>query len=79
MTLLSQYHNSERSVQFYADRMCLTSNYLSGEVKLCSGRTALEWINDYVILEAKTLLMYTGLSVQEISLHLNFPTQSSFG
>ena len=79
MTLLSQYHNSERSVQFYADRMCLTSNYLSGEVKLCSGRTALEWINDYVILEAKTLLMYTGLSVQEISLRLNFPTQSSFG
>lgn len=79
MSLLSQYHNSERSVQFYADKMCLTSNYLSGEVKACSGRSALEWINDYVILEAKTLLMYTTLSVQEISYRLNFPTQSSFG
>ncbi len=79
MSLLSQYHNSERSVKFYADKMCLTSNYLSGEVKASSGRSALEWINDYVILEAKTLLMYTTLSVQEISYRLNFPTQSSFG
>lgn len=79
MSLLSQYHNSERSVQFYADKMCLTSNYLSGEIKANSGKTALEWINDYVILEAKTLLMYSELSVQEISYRLNFPTQSSFG
>ena len=79
MSLLSQYHNSERTVQFYADKMCLTPNYLSGEIKASSGRTALEWINDYVILEAKTLLMYTTLSVQEISYRLNFPTQSSFG
>ncbi len=79
MSLLSQYHSRERSVSFYADKMCLTSNYLSGEIKACSGKTALEWINDYVILEAKTLLMYTELSVQEISYRLNFPTQSAFG
>ncbi len=79
MSLLSQYHNSERSVSFYADKMCLTSNYLSGEIKANSGKTASEWINEYVILEAKTLLMYSELSVQEISYRLNFPTQSSFG
>lgn len=79
MSLLSQYHSRERSVSFYADKMCLTSNYLSGEIKANSGKTASEWINEYVILEAKTLLMYSELSVQEISYRLNFPTQSSFG
>ena len=79
MTLLSQYHNSERSVKFYADKMCLTSNYLSGEIKANSGKTASEWINEYVILEAKTLLMYSELSVQEISYRLQFPSQSAFG
>ncbi|MBR4264713.1 MAG: AraC family transcriptional regulator [Bacteroidales bacterium] len=79
MNLLSVYHGKERSVTFYAGKMCITPNYLSGEVKASSGKTALEWINEYVILEAKTLLKYTKLSVQEISYQLNFPTQSAFG
>lgn len=79
MNLLSQFHTKERSVRFYASEMCLTPNYLSGAVKDFSGKAALDWINEYVILEAKTLLKYSELSVQEISYKLNFPTQSAFG
>lgn len=32
-----------------------------------------------MILEAKTLLKYSNMSVQEIAYYLNFPNQSFFG
>ena len=44
-----------------------------------SGRTAAEWIDDYVVLEAKNLLKYSTMSIQEIAYCLNFPNQSFFG
>lgn len=79
MALLQVYHNRERSIQFYADQMCLTPKYISGMIKAFSGKCALEWINEYVVLEAKMMLKYTEMTVQEISNNLNFPTQSAFG
>lgn len=79
MKLLQIYHSKERSVQFYADKMCLTPKYFAGAIKSYSGRAVLDWINEYVVLEAKMMLRYTGKSIQEISYNLNFPTQSAFG
>lgn len=79
MKLLEAYHTKERSLQFYADKMCLTPKYVSGAIKSYSGKGALEWINEYVILEAEIMLRYTEISVQEIAYALNFPTQSAFG
>ena len=48
-------------------------------MKTLTGFTAVEWIERYVILEAKVLLKSTNLSVQQISDKLNFPSQSFFG
>lgn len=76
---ISESYKEERSVSFYAGKMCLTSKHLSTVVKEVSGKTAGEWINSIVILEAKALLKSTELSVQEISDELNFPNQSFFG
>ena len=52
---------------------------MSSSIKTVSGRTAGEWIDSYVILEAKLLLRNTALTVQEISAILNFPDASFFG
>lgn len=79
MTLLHVHHDRERSIKFYADRMCLTPKYISSAIKTYSGKCAHDWINDYVMLEAKMMLRYTTMTVQEISNSLNFPTQSAFG
>lgn len=79
MKLLNAYHTKERSLQFYANKMCLTPKYVSGAIKKFSGKGALDWINKYVILEAEMMLRYTVMSVQEIAYALNFPTQSAFG
>lgn len=79
MELLSQHHQQERMVQFYADKLCVTPKYLSMVVKDYSGKNPSDWICEYVIAEAKSLLHYSQLSVQEVAFRLNFPTQSAFG
>ena len=79
MTLLASYYDKERSVRFYAEKLNLTSNYLSGIIKDYTGKTASEWIEEYVILEAKALLKFSGLNIQQVAYELNFPSQSMFG
>lgn len=79
MRLLNEHHVRERSLHFYADKMFLSPKYVSGMIKSYSGRSAGEWINEYVVLEAKIMLRYSDLSVQQVAYHLNFPTQSAFG
>lgn len=79
MQLLGEHYKTERSVGFYARRMCITPKYLTTLIKRISDKSVSEWIDDYVVLEAKTLLKYSNLSVQEIAYHLNFPNQSFFG
>lgn len=77
--IVQRHYRHERSVAFYADAMHLSAGYLSTVVKKMSGRTATDWIDDYVILEAKALLKSGGLTVQQVSMELNFPSQSFFG
>ena len=79
MSLLQQYNKRERNVSFYAKQLNITPKYLSSVVKEVSGKTAACWIDESVILEAKALLKYSGMSIQEIAYHLNFSTQSFFG
>ncbi|MFI3277860.1 MAG: helix-turn-helix domain-containing protein [Rikenellaceae bacterium] len=79
VSLLQQYSKSERNVKFYAGKLNISAKYLSAVVKDASGKTAAKWIDESVILEAKNLLMYSGLSIQEIAHALNFSTQSFFG
>ena len=76
---VSGLFRSHREVAFYADRLCLTPKYLSQMVKKATGHTAGEWIDHYVVLEAKALLQSTDMTIQEISQELHFPNQSFFG
>ena len=76
--LVSEYHTKYRNVGFYADKLCLTPKYLSKLIKTASGRSAPEWIDSYVILEAKNLLKYSDITIKEIVYRLNFPNQSVF-
>ncbi len=79
MSLLSQYNTKERNVRFYAEKLGISTKYLSALVKGVSGKTAAKWIDESVILEAKSLLLYSGMSISDITKHLNFSTQSFFG
>ncbi len=70
---------NERKIGFYADRVCVSPKYLSSIVRSVSGRGPSQWIDECVVGEAKNLLRFSDLSIQEISNELHFPTQSYFG
>lgn len=76
---LSHNYMQERSVGFYADRLHLTPKYLTTLLRTTTGRTATQWIDDYVVLEAKNLLKYSSMNIQEVAYYLHFPNQSFFG
>jgi AraC-like DNA-binding protein len=79
LDLLREYCSTERSVEFYASKMGITPKYLSLILKKKSGRNASKLIDEAVVYEAKRLLKYSGLSIQEIATKLNFASQSFFG
>lgn len=78
LQLVAQYHSRERGMSFYADKLCLTPKYLSKLVKNVSGQSGPEWIDSFVIVEAKNMLKYSEMPVKEIVYRLNFPNSSVF-
>lgn len=79
MALAQKYHRSERSVAFYAEKLFISPKYLSLVIKETTGRSASQWIDDMVILEAKNLLRFSGKNIQQVAYELNFTNQSAFG
>lgn len=68
----------ERSLDFYASKMFITPKHLSFVVRTVSGKTATKWIADETIVNAKSLLQSSKMTINQISDHLNFPNPSFF-
>jgi AraC-like DNA-binding protein len=79
LELVKENFRKERQLKFYADALCITPRYLSRVVKECTGSSATDWIERYVVLEARALLKSTTMTIQQISDELNFPSQTFFG
>ncbi len=79
LNLVHEHYLTEREVSFYANKLCITSRYLSTVINSVCGHTPKEVIDSFVILEIKALLQSTDMSMQEIANELHFPDQSFFG
>lgn len=79
LDLVQANYKQERGLEFYADKLCLTPKHLSKVIRETTGKSANDWIDEHVILEAKALLKSTNMTIQQISDELNFPSQSFFG
>jgi AraC-like DNA-binding protein len=79
LALVKENFKTQRQLQFYADKMCITPRYLSRVVKESTQFSAAEWIERLVVLEARALLKSTNMTIQQISDELNFSTQTFFG
>lgn len=77
--LIMKHFKENKDVAFYADKLCITSKYLTMVIKETSGKSAKDWIVEYIILEIKALLKNTSLNIQEIAIKTNFANQSSLG
>lgn len=79
VALVHENSSREREVAFYADRLCISTRYLSTIIRTIARVSAKEFIDRAVMLEIKMLLQSTDLSVQEIAYRLHFPDQSYLG
>ncbi|MGN0190167.1 MAG: helix-turn-helix domain-containing protein [Candidatus Cryptobacteroides sp.] len=79
LSLLPVHSKEHRDIAFYANLLCISEKYLTTLLKAETGHTALEWIEEAVVLYAKSRLLSTSMTVQEISNELDFPSQSVFG
>ncbi len=72
-------YRQHRDLGFYADLLGLSLKYMSHVIFEQTGRHPSQWIKDYVILDAKTMLRSRRYTVQQVAEELNFPNQSFFG
>ncbi len=79
IALVEKNYRKHRDLRFYADVLGLTQKHISTVVKQSSGKSATEWIERYVILDATVQLVSTDRTIKEIAYDLNFPSQSFFG
>ena len=77
--ILKEYYKSGElaelgppSLQYLADKVNLSHNYLSDLLKKETGRSAKDHINDFLVNKAKNLLLATEDSVAEIAYELGF-------
>ena len=76
--LVNDNYMKHHEVEFYADQLFITSNYLNKVVRLSLGMSTKQYIQDKLIDEAKRLLKFTTLSVAEIAALLNYENASYF-
>ena len=69
--LIIKHYKENRTLDFYAEKLFISTKYMSDIIKKTSGLTAHDWIDRYTILEAKILLRSTNKTIQEISNELN--------
>lgn len=78
INLVTEHHMEEHYLAFYARELDITPKYLSKLVRDITGRSAPDWIDSFLILEAKNMLKYSRMAIKEIVDKLHFPDQSSF-
>jgi AraC-like DNA-binding protein len=83
--VLTEYFNNEEllskglpTVQFIANRLNISSKYLSSLLKQLTGQTTQQHIHEKLIEKAKEKLSTTDLSVSEIAYALGFEHSQSF-
>lgn len=79
LDLLNNNPMKHRSVESFAQQLCITPKYLSFICKKNSGKTANKWITEHLIEEIRYYLKQTDLSVKQIADRLGFPNPSFFG
>ena len=79
LDLVGHSEIKRRSVEYYANCLCISPKYLSTICKKSSGKTANDWITEYTLEDIRYYLHSTDMSIKEISNVLGFPNPSFFG
>ncbi len=77
--LLAEHIRTETSVEFYAEKLCISKQYLSLIVKEKTQESVGKIISIMRVEEASRLLRDPDLTLQQVAEELSFADQSSFG
>lgn len=88
-TLLRQHAHKEHSVQFYADKLCITPKYLTTSIRQATGKSAKQCIDNYLIARAQHLLttkqtrnkqssLMSMRNIAEVAYELGFSDPAAF-
>ena len=78
VNLVAAHYTKAHDVSYYADRLCITTRYLSQVTDKVVGKSPKQIIGDYITSEARSYLDTTRLSIQEIADRLGFSSQVLF-
>lgn len=83
-TLLDEYFGNIQqdkglpTVRYFADKVCLSSNYFGDLIKKETGKTAQEYIQNKIVDLAKEKILGTGKNVSQIAYELGFQYPQHF-
>ncbi len=76
--LVNDNFTAEHSTSFYAGLLYITPDHLNRVIKQGIGKTAKEYIQSRILIEAKRLLYFTQFSNKEIAYQLGFSEPANF-
>ena len=76
--LIVNNYRKEHQAKYYAEQMCLTPQYLNQIASQVLGKTLSVIISELLYSTARSMLLSTDMSIQEIADELNFSDQASF-
>ena len=76
--LIINNYRKEHQVKFYSEQMCLTPQYLNQITTHVFGKTLSAIISDLLFSTARSMILASEMSIQEIADELSFPDQASF-
>ena len=79
ISILSKSEVKKHPLSYYSDQLNVTSRYLTMVCRVVSGKTAYEWICEYVENDVRYHLLHTNMSIKEIATKLGFCNLSFFG
>jgi AraC-like DNA-binding protein len=76
--LLQKNFRAKHELAYYASTLCVSTVFLTRAMEKATKKTARQWIDEMLVVEAKILLRKPGCSIKEIAEKLHFSDQSSF-
>lgn len=74
---LNQHYKEQRTVQYYAEKLSITSKKLNSITKKHCGETAIHTIHNRILIEIKRQLLFSDLTHKEIAFDLGFNSPSA--
>ena len=78
LSLVAEHCDHQRTLDFYADRLCLSKQYLGSLILEVSHRSAREWIDEAALQRIKVMLRHSTAPLNDISNRMSFAEPSHF-